>query len=67
MKMNMGILDRSLRIGLAVLGGALYGMGFIEGTLGYVILGLGAVFIMTSSVGFCHLYLPLKISTKKVE
>jgi hypothetical protein len=67
MKINMGILDRILRIGLATLGGALYGMGLIEGTLGYVILGLGAVFILTSSVGFCPLYLPLKISTKKVE
>jgi hypothetical protein len=67
MKINMGILDRILRIGLAILGGALYGMGLIEGTLGYVILGLGAVFILTSSVGFCPLYLPLKISTKKVE
>ena len=67
MKLNMGIVDRGLRVGLAILGGALYGMGIIEGTPGYVILGLGAVFILTSSIGFCPLYLPLKISTKKVE
>lgn len=67
MKPNMGVLDRGLRIGLAILGVTLFGMGFIEVAPGYVILALGVVFLLTSSIGFCPLYLPLKISTKKVE
>ena len=67
MKLNMGFVDRGLRVSLALLGVALYGMGIIDGTFGYVILGLGALFLLTSSIGFCPLYLPLKVSTKKVE
>ena len=67
MKLNMGFVDRGLRVSLAILGVALYGMGIIDGTFGYVILGLGALFLLTSSIGFCPLYLPLKVSTKKVE
>ncbi len=65
MKLNMGIVDRGLRVGLAIVGGVLYSMGFLEGALGFVILGLGIVFLLTSLIGFCPLYLPLRISTKK--
>jgi hypothetical protein len=67
MKLNMGIVDRGMRVGLAILGGVLYSMGFLEGALGIVILGLGIVFLLTSLIGFCPLYLPLNISTKKDE
>ncbi len=63
----MGIVDRGMRVGLAILGGVLYSMGFLEGALGIVILGLGIVFLLTSLIGFCPLYLPLNISTKKDE
>lgn len=67
MKKNMGIADRVIRILIAAafIGG--YFAGFIEGTLGYVLLALGAIFILTSAVSFCPLYLPFGLKTCKNE
>lgn len=65
MKLNMGIVDRVLRVAVAVGIAILYWQGIIEGTLGIVLLVLGGVFVLTSLVGFCPLYMPLKLSTKK--
>ncbi|MBU42866.1 MAG: hypothetical protein CMN76_06585 [Spirochaetaceae bacterium] len=64
MKLNMGVVDRVLRVAVAVVIGVLYWQGIITGTLGIVLLVLGGVFVLTSLVGFCPLYLPLKLSTK---
>ncbi|HBS06253.1 MAG TPA: DUF2892 domain-containing protein [Leptospiraceae bacterium] len=64
MKLNMGIIDRIVRVLVAVGIGVLYWQGIITGTLGIVLLVLGGVFVLTSLVGFCPLYLPLKLSTK---
>ena len=61
----MGIVDRVLRVAVAVGIAILYWQGIIEGTLGIVLLVLGGVFVLTSLVGFCPLYMPLKLSTKK--
>lgn len=65
MKKNMGILDRSIRIMVAVVFGILYTLGIVSGTLGIVLLVLGGVFILTSLVQTCPLYLPFGISTLK--
>ncbi|MEQ8350339.1 MAG: DUF2892 domain-containing protein [Leptospiraceae bacterium] len=64
MKLNMGVIDRVLRVVVALAIGVLYWQGVITGTLGIVLLVLGGVFVLTSLVGFCPLYLPLKLSTK---
>ena len=65
MKKNMGSWDRSLRVLAAIVVGILYFTDQISGTAA-IILGLFAViFIVTSMVGFCPLYLPLKLSTMK--
>lgn len=65
MKKNMGILDRIIRVSLAVLVAVLYITNVISGTWA-IILGIFAVvFLLTSFVGFCPLYVPLKISTRK--
>ena len=56
MKKNMGNADRAIRFVLAVVFGALYFTGTVTGTFGYVLLGLGAVFVLTSLVSFCPLY-----------
>ncbi len=67
MKQNMGSADRVIRILVAVVIAALYLTDQISGTLA-LILGLFAViFLLTSFVGFCPLYVPFKISTKKTE
>lgn len=65
MKQNMATWDRIARTIIALVIGALYFMGVIEGTLGIVLLVLAGVFLLTSLVSFCPLYLPFKFSTKK--
>ncbi len=64
-KKNMGTADRIIRILLAGLVGVLYLNGVISGILTIVLLVAAVVFIVTSFVSFCPLYLPFKISTFK--
>jgi len=67
MKKNMGGTDRILRIVLAVVFAVLYFTGTVGGTIGLVLLILGAIFLATSLVSFCPLYLPFGISTCRVK
>ncbi|MBN1474602.1 MAG: DUF2892 domain-containing protein [Syntrophaceae bacterium] len=65
MKKNMGTVDRVIRVLLAVVVLILYLTGNITG-LAAAILGIIAViFVVTSIIGFCPLYVPFKISTIK--
>jgi hypothetical protein len=63
MKKNMGNADRVIRIVLAVIMAALYFTGTISGTLGLVLVILGAVFVLTSLVSFCPLYTLVGLNT----
>ena len=54
-------------IRLAIIIAVLYFTNVISGTLAIILLVFGAVFVLTSTVGFCPLYLPFGISTKKEE
>ena len=65
MKANMGSTDRIIRIILAVVIAALYFTNVITGTLGTILLILAVVFLLTSLVSFCPLYLPFGLSTMK--
>lgn len=65
MKTNMGTTDRIIRVIVAVLFAGLYFGGIVEGTLGLVLVILGAVFVLTSLVSFCPLYLPFGLNTCK--
>jgi len=65
MKRNMSNTDRTVRVVIAALFGYLYFSGVVTGTLGIVLLVLGAVFLLTSVISFCPLYLPFKFSTYK--
>jgi hypothetical protein len=65
MNRNMSNVDRIIRVILAVVFGYLYFGGVVTGTLGIVLLVLGVVFLLTSLVAFCPLYVPFKISTYK--
>ena len=65
MKKNIGSLDRALRLIVAAVIGILIAMGELTG-LAAILLGiLAVVFLLTSVVGTCPLYLPLNISTAK--
>ncbi|GAB4429337.1 MAG: DUF2892 domain-containing protein [Bacteroidia bacterium] len=62
----MGTIDRIVRVLLAVVVGVLYFTNVISGTLAIVLGVLALVFIGTSLVSFCPLYLPFGISTAKI-
>ena len=64
MKQNMGNLDKAIRVLIAVVIVVLYFSGVINGTVAIVLLIFAGVFIATSLVGTCPLYLPFNISTK---
>ncbi|MFP3873654.1 MAG: DUF2892 domain-containing protein [Thiohalophilus sp.] len=64
MNPNMGTVDRTLRIIIAVIIAALYLTDVISGTLAIVLGVIALVFLLTSIIGFCPVYAPLKISTK---
>lgn len=63
MKTNMGTADRIIRLLVAVAVAVLYFMNVISGTVAIVLLVLAGVFVLTSVIGFCPLYLPLGINT----
>jgi K+-transporting ATPase A subunit len=65
MNRNMSNIDRIVRVVLAAVFAYLYFGGLVTGTLGMLLLVLGAVFILTAVVAFCPLYAPFKISTYK--
>ncbi|MFH2103027.1 MAG: DUF2892 domain-containing protein [Chloroflexota bacterium] len=65
MKTNMGSIDRIVRLILAAVFAYLYFSGAVTGTLGIILLVLGGIFVLTSLVAICPLYLPFKFSTRK--
>ncbi len=67
MKKNMGTIDKVIRVLVAVIVLVLYFTHVISGTLAVILLILSAVFVVTSLLGFCPLYLPFGLSTRKKE
>jgi hypothetical protein len=67
MKKNMGAADRLIRTILAIVVGILYFTNQISGTAAIVLGIIAVIFLLTSFVGFCPLYAPFKLSTRKKE
>jgi len=65
MKKNMGTTDRLLRLLFAVVVAVLYFTDTISGLTGAILGILAVVFLLTSLIGTCPLYMPFRISTKK--
>ncbi len=63
MKKNMGGVDRVIRIFIAIVVIVLFWQGIISGVLGYVLLALSAIFVLTSFISFCPLYTLIGINT----
>jgi hypothetical protein len=63
MKQNMGMVDRTIRVIVAAVFIALYFTGTVTGTVGIVLVVLGAVFMLTSLVSFCPLYTLVGLNT----
>lgn len=65
MKKNMGAIDKTIRILVAVIIAILYFTNNISGVAAIVLLIFAGIFILTSFMSFCPLYLPFGISTLK--
>ncbi len=63
MKVNVGKLDRVIRILLAAVISTLYITGVISGTLAIIVLFVGGILLLTGLVNFCPLYALLGINS----
>jgi K+-transporting ATPase A subunit len=60
---NMGKADKIVRVLIAVLFTVLFLNQVVTGVMGVILVILAGVFLLTSVVGTCPLYLPFKINT----
>lgn len=67
MKNNVGLIDKIVRILVAIIIAGMYFANQITGTAAIILLILAGVFILTSFMSFCPLYLLFGISTSKRE
>ncbi len=65
MNENMGSTDKTIRVILALVFATLYFTNTINGTLGLILLILAGIFLLTSLIGTCPLYVPFGINTCK--
>jgi Flp pilus assembly protein TadB len=65
MKKNMGTIDKSVRIVLAIVAVVLFFTHVVSGVLGIVLLVVAGIFVLTSLISFCPLYWPFGINTSK--
>ena len=65
MKTNMGIIDRVVRIVVALIFIGLYFANVVTGTLAIVLFVLAGVFTLTALIGFCPFYWPFGINIWK--
>lgn len=63
----MGNTDRLIRLLIAAVIVALVYAGVLEGVAAVVLIILAGIFVLTSFVKFCPLYLPFGISTCKTK
>ena len=67
MKKNMGSVDKTFRLLVAIALVAFYFLGVVEGVLGTVALVVAGVFMLTSVISFCPLYTLFGINTCKTK
>lgn len=65
MKKNMGSADKIIRVIIAIIFSVLYFTQTVTGTLGIILLVVGGIFLLTSVISFCPLYVPFGINTCK--
>ena len=63
MKKNMSNTDRIIRVIAAIVFSVLYFTETVTGTLGLVLVVLGAIFLATSFISFCPLYTLVGMNT----
>jgi hypothetical protein len=65
MKKNMGLVDRAFRFSLAVIVAILFFTNQISGVAAIILGIIALAFLVTSFMGFCPAYVPIKLSTFK--
>jgi hypothetical protein len=65
MKKNMGLVDRAFRFSLAVIVAILFFTNQISGVAAIILGIIALAFLVTSFMGFCPAYVPIKLSTLK--
>jgi hypothetical protein len=65
MKKNIGVIDKAIRILVAVTIAVLFLTNVITGILGIVLLVLAVILLITSLISLCPLYLPFGINTDR--
>jgi K+-transporting ATPase A subunit len=64
MRKNMGLIDKLIRLALAIVVAVLIFTGQLSGAAAIILGIFAAVFVATSLIGSCPLYLPFKIDTR---
>mgnify|MGYP001184567116 FL=1 len=62
---NMSNIDRGIRVVVAAVFVYLYVSSIVSGVLGFLLMVFALVFLATSTIAFCPLYLPFNFSTRK--
>lgn len=63
MKRNLSGLDRIVRVLIFIIAAVLYLTNIITGTLGVIILLIGAALAITSFINWCPIYAAFGVST----
>ena len=66
MRKNMGVVDRVIRLVLAIAVGVLILLKILTGVPAIVLGALALIFLVTSLFGFCPVYEPFGLKTLKV-
>lgn len=56
MKKNLGLLDKQIRVLLAIILAGLQLANVVTGLLGYICLAAAGILILTTLINFCPLY-----------
>jgi hypothetical protein len=67
MKNNMGVIDRCIRFVIAFVFIILFAKNIVPSPWDIIILVIAGLFIITSLLGFCPIYLLFKIDTRSHE
>jgi hypothetical protein len=65
MKLNMGFMDRIIRLLVTLVVVILLVAGVLKGTLAVILGVVAIIFFVTIVIGFCPLYVIFGLSTKK--
>ena len=65
MKKNMGNSDRAIRLIVVAVIATLFFTGVLQGAIGTVLMVLAVILLLTSLAGFCPIYAPFGLRTRK--